>query len=687
MLINTQLFSSEAQHFKRYGYYCPDPPGTLAHYEYWSEQLRRCKEGYSVGGMRITGHHYNYLNFTQIRLKDDTPEGRKEKKKRRSRHKVVDFPSFWDGDYNYFWAADIAHFGIDEQSLEQLNLDYVPLWLDGGHHLVVVKARRKGFSYKNSSMAANIYNTIRNSYVMLCAYDSKYLYPDGIMSMASKNLDFYNKYTAWSKRRQAINKKEHKRSSYFKILDGSGAKVEEGYMSEIRAISFKDNPDAGRGKDADLVIFEEGGAFDNFLASMRAIRPAVEEDGEATGLMIAFGTGGDMEGGTIDLEQLFYGPEAENFMPFDNVWDEGASGTTCGFFFADWQNKKPFMDEHGNTKKEEALEASRKKREQIEQNSRTEDTITSYKTEYPDQPKESFARTTGNIFPVAALNDWKNQILRNDKLMNIGVHGKLVPTAEGIRFTPDPNAKPLLDFPIRRGVSHDGCVTVYQPPYRDSNNQTPFGLYIIMHDPYAFDKSTNSTSAGAAYVVKLPNKFSKPDDMIVASYIARPATQDDYNEVLFNLARYYNAQIAFENDRGDVIGYAKRMKMLHYLIEETDFVDKKNNVNFRALSRSYGMSVGTGPRKGQAEIYLRDWLKTPRGIDEDGNHRLNLHMIYDIGLLRELVLYADGMNADRISALRVGMFYLQDHVSRVLAAEEEEGDDAFDEFFNRTLYR
>ena len=40
--------------------------------------------------------------------------------------------------------------------------------------------------------------------------------------------------------------------------------------------------------------------------------------------------------------------------------------------------------------------------------------------------------------------------------------------------------------------------------------------------------------------------------MIVASYVGRPETQDEYNYNLFLLAKYYNAQIGFENDRGEV---------------------------------------------------------------------------------------------------------------------------------------
>lgn len=98
--------------------------------------------------------------------------------------------------------------------------------------------------------------------------------------------------------------------------------------------------------------------------------------------------------------------------------------------------------------------------------------------------------------------------------------------------------------------------------------------------------------------------------MIVASYIGRPSTQDEYNYNLFLLADYYNAKIGFENDRGDVIGYAKRFRKLNRLIEEVEIIDKKENINIRKLGRNFGVSMGSKERKGQGNIYLRDWLVT-----------------------------------------------------------------------------
>ena len=81
MFKNTIKFSEAAEHFKKYGTYCEDPPDTIGYDKYWDEQERRCKEGYTVDGVRITGPHYFYLNFCQIRLTDS--EKIKEAKEKR----------------------------------------------------------------------------------------------------------------------------------------------------------------------------------------------------------------------------------------------------------------------------------------------------------------------------------------------------------------------------------------------------------------------------------------------------------------------------------------------------------------------------------------------------------------------------------------------------------------------------
>ena len=126
---------------------------------------------------------------------------------------------------------------------------------------------------------------------------------------------------------------------------------------------------------------------------------------------------------------------------------------------------------------------------------------------------------------------------------------------------------------------------------------------------------------------------------------------------MFYLAEYYNCKIGFENDRGNVIEYAKNNHLLDRLEKEFD-VSWNKELERKEVSRGYGINM-TPKRKFQGMIYLRDWLLQVRGVDSKGNSILNLHYIYDLATLEELIRYDPNpkKNFDRVSALLIAMYY------------------------------
>lgn len=665
---NTELFKTEANHFLKHGYYCPDPWGSPAWMQYWKEQLRRCREGYSVAGTHITGDHYGYLNFAQIRLTAEANEEEKVTKSRAAR-KIRTFPDFWDGDFAFFHAKDMA--------------------AARGKHLIVSKARRKGYSYKNGFIAANRYNVEKNSVTVIGAYLKDYLYPDGTMSMAKNYLDFLNEHTGWSKRR-LIDKTDHVKAGY-KQESTPGNWVEKGYKSQIYAVTFNSNPGAARGKDGTLILMDEAGKFPNLKESFMATKPTVEDGIFTTGLIILFGTGGGDDSNWEDFEDMFYDPDPYNLLAFENIWDENATGTRCGFFHPDYWNKPGFMDKQGNSNKKDAINYELSKRNSITKTAKDPKAIDRHVAEYPHTPAEAFLRISGNIFPVKLLQEQYNKVINSGRFKHLAVNGFLTYTDKGIVHRPDPKAKPVLNFPLKSKDDPTGCVTIFQSPYRDPRTgRVPEGVYYICHDPYAYDTPYQTgSSLGVAYVIKNINNISNPADMIVASYVGRPEFQDDYNKNLFMLAEYYNAQIGFENDRGDVIGYAKRFRKLEWLAPEFEMA-YDDKLKKPKMSRTYGMAMGSGKenlKRKQGIIYLRDWLLTPRGTAANGESMLNLHMIFDPGLLLELIKYDENNVTafDRTAAMIVGM-YNQKELVYEKARTVSNVDAALDDLLNRKLF-
>ena len=131
-------------------------------------------------------------------------------------------------------------------------------------------------------------------------------------------------------------------------------------------------------------------------------------------------------------------------------------------------------------------------------------------------PREAFLQQRGNMFPGAALVSWRNELMRTGLHNKMAVSGILVETSTGLLFRPSDKVRPVMKFPHNKSDDVRGCIVMYQAP-AFKQDKIPDDLYFIVHDPYASDGF--GASLGAAYVIKRVNNFSKPDDMIVASYV------------------------------------------------------------------------------------------------------------------------------------------------------------------------
>ena len=129
-----------ANAFREKGFYTMFIEGTKDYYDFWDKERDRCLYGFTTEGkdpITITGYHYFYLNYCPIdRAVDEVlPDGSVQAKRERT------FPAFYDGDYKYFHEIDKAR--------------------RQDKHMIVLKARRKGYSYKAGSMLARNYFFIK----------------------------------------------------------------------------------------------------------------------------------------------------------------------------------------------------------------------------------------------------------------------------------------------------------------------------------------------------------------------------------------------------------------------------------------------------------------------------------------------------------------------------------------------
>lgn len=641
---------------------------------YWDEEERRCNEGIIIPGslkdgklqdIHITGHHYSYLNYKLI-----AHESGSHKSGENIHKNIPSFarkvgrvdnkpPDFWDGDYHYYHAVEIAKkFGMN---------------------LVVDKTRQVGYSQKNSMLATDQFEFYPYSTTLLGGYTEAYVNDKGaILDMAKENVMFLNAHTDFKKNDVTWNNDE--------IISGyryAGENTIYGYKSKILTAVFRTNTGAARGKKGELCIFDEVGKWPNLLESVIATNKILREGNVTTGIMILFGTGGgkryeDFQG----FKEIFYRPLDYWCIPFKNVWDKGLEHTNCGFFHPRYWNFKPYYDENGNSDVATAMKVINEERE-VWKNSGKLETLRLNKSETPICPSESFNFAIDNIYMSEELELHSQQIeLNND--YKIGKHGRILKLDGKLVFRTNEQLKEVYQHKpiesISRKADDDvtGCVTIYDYPFINSEGRIPENMYIICHDPYATDTEAEDLDAkyslGATYVYEVTNKNTAYyGDRLVAKFLGRSNTTDEYNEQLFMLAEYYGIspnQLWYEADRGnDVKSYAKRLNKLAYLCHEAQFDSTKGNNDSKTIY--YGISINrNNNRKKYAASTLKEWLYTIRGYKNDGRPIYNFHYIFDPFLIQQLKIWNMDGNFDSVSALFILMFAIKELEAKNIQVED-----------------
>jgi hypothetical protein len=634
-LDDADKFRPAAKAYEENGYYTPAPKGTREYKKFWSEELRRSRDGYtSPDGEFISGYNYFYLNFCQIIVTKEIRYKDTKGYNRIKKDRVKSFPWFYDYDRAYFDAIEEAE--------------------THGKHLVVLKKRGSGYSFKCASMLCRNFYCFPDSLSIAAASEMEFLTKNGILSKAWEMMDFIDAETAFGKKRQKTDTKMHKRASIVKDIDG--IKTEIGYRSEIMGITMKNDPQKMRGKRAKLILYEEGGHFPNLITTWQIARPSVEDDdGFAYGLMIAFGTGSTDDQDFIGLKDLFYNPEAYNALEIENQWSEYDVDRACGFFVPQYYNMygkdadgREFMDKNGNSNIEVARKFILQEREKIVMSSSDRTAIDRYIIERPLTPEEACLTISTNIFPKKKLLDHLNEIRNNDALRSFKQVGRLEWTKEGtLKWEPDPRIKDLTRYQLKPGEPKEGAIVIWEHP----TDNPPWGLYIAGIDPYDHDKSTTD-SLGSIFIFKRFQDFESFYDLPVAEYTGRPETANEFYENCRRLIKYYNATALYENEKKGLFTYFEQKHAEHMLADQPGTI--KDIIKDTKVQRGKGIHMNK-EIKMWGEGKLKDYL-----IEEFAPGQQNLLKIYSEPLLEELINYNDDGNFDRVIAMMLVMIYREE---------------------------
>lgn len=683
VFVNTHLFNQAAKFFEASDknplnrVYNFDKPGSIGYKSFWREETQRRRRGITapcklyrkdigeynkcttdeerftyLHPLRITGDHYNYLNYGRIN-RTPTKQERFELDrlgKFKQKH-ISGFPRFWDGDY---WNFKTDEFIANNE-----------------FNLAKGKARRKGYSHKRGSQGANTINLNPDVTIVLVAYDLAYLTEPGATSAMLKTcLDWYETHTYWKRGYLSENLEELELG--YKLRNTGNKKY--GFRSKALSVTNRNNPDAAIGKAAIEIDFEESGKNPELQATLNVTMSATEVGDEKVGTIRVYGTGGSKGENWIDFSNTYFNPGLNNMMPFENVWDQGLRHLVCGFFHPQIWNYEPHMDEDGNSYLVKSFVIDKADKD-IKKKLLAADDYATYCSQRANCPGEAFNIATENIFSSLELNEHikfvraneSTAIYREGQFENVikkDIDGSIKSnkveffTNDQLRDKGERVHPYIINVPFKKDDDVFGAWRIFQEPKRYSG-LIPDNLYYVVVDSVGKDKTikevTTKNSLNAIYVLSYPNDLGVPGDTIQAIYIGR---RDDSQEACsietLKACEYYNAKALPETDRGTVVNDFKRWNKTHRLIKNPLAV--LNNKVSDSNINEYGVYIGEGDNAVTGIIQLKHWLYEIVNVNKDGTYVYRLHYIPDLPTLLELQQYSIKGNFDRISALRVLTF-------------------------------
>nr|DAT71969.1 MAG TPA: Terminase large subunit [Caudoviricetes sp.] len=387
---------------------------------------------------------------------------------------------------------------------------------------------------------------------------------------------------------------------------------------------------------------------------------------------ILAGTGGEVEL-SKDAQEMFSDPDTYNLLVMDwdilnrramkgKTWKErkwamfvpgqmANSGVKRTIGLGDYLGKPD--DKKLNKIKIDAtdFEASTNKLNEERKKLSTKDRVayTSHTMFYPFTIDDCFLSSSQNLFPVEYAIKHKNDLLESGQYSGMLCDVFL---ESGNKLGTTKSNKQLAGFPFSGGVI-DAPVQIFEMP--QSNRFDDF-IYVAGQDPYKQAKS-DTPSLGAFYVFKRRVGIRDPYAYrIVASYVSRPSSIDQFCRTCEVLQKGYGAICLMENADQMYEQYLNRksgMPASFFLFAGEAIANKYVKAGSRQNSK-----LGLYPTPGNQNLLFSCvvdycWQDFVIGYDDQTGLDITvkgIELIDDIALLDEIIQYKPGLNVDRIIA-------------------------------------
>jgi hypothetical protein len=596
-------------------------PNSVEYFQFWKDQKQKILQGYKPnGGQWIPGNYYFYLNFSKI-------HGLLPGAKRKS----MISPLYRDQDHEYYMEVQWAKHGdgLDNK---------------GGYGIIVLKARRKGFSFMNANILLHEWVCYPHSENGLGAQREDY-----VQDFRKKMLLSYNELPPQLQNKILHNNEELFMSGYKEKENGIW--IERGTKSLIH-FRVMEKPNAFRGTSLNYMVFEEAGEFLKLMRSYQSSEDCFKEGDQFFGTPIIGGTSNNMEVESDDYMDMYHNAQNFNLKP---VFIKASK--VFGSFF-------DMSTGVSNVKGAEEFIKAEADRRKATGNLQS---YYSYLQENPLEVEHAFFKSGSTPFDLEKINKQIANIRTNNQFNRVqkgrlewgrDKDGKEVFGSTPVFITEQDD--------IARGHTvvmnnHDDEVypfEIVEQPLTGIKN-----AHLSAVDPYHVDdeleemkkklSDQKDRSLGCMCVYRRFVGQNTIGELPVAFYTDRPYSKEKFYENCLMLAILYDSQVLVEYNDDGFLKYFIDHKMTRYLKERPRSADSP----WSQVTNRYGIHMKSFQKKLLTEL-VDEYVKK------------HWEDIYFMKLLNELCVYGK-KNTDRVMAFGMALIHDMDATKKVVDKKDE----------------
>jgi len=620
--VSADLFISESRKFKQQNVYCTAPFKSRDFIDYWDDQKKKCRKGVLIkdndNTWYLTREYYMWLNFLPIFNKEIQQFG---------------FADIRDAQY---------HMALYE-ILAELNYK----------HVAILKKRQIASSYYHMAKLINQQWFEAGVTLKIGASLKDYINEKGSWKFLDEYAAFLNEHTAWY--RPMNPSKVMMWQQKIEVRKGD-RKTEVGLKGTIQAMSFEKDPTNGVGGPVKYFFHEEAGIAPKMDQTYEYMRPAMRSGLVTTGMFIAAGSVGDLSQ-CNPLKKMIEKPSDNDIYAVEtNLIDSKGTIGMSGLFIPEQWSMPPYIDEFGNSKVTEALEAL-DDQFAIWKKELDPETYQLRISQHPRNIEEAFANRTVSVFPTHLLTAQQRRIEDKEYAYEFL---DIVTDENGKPVAKPTNKLPIMEFPVTKNTEDKtGSLVVWERPVADPT----FGMYYASIDPVSEGKTTTSDSLCSIYIVKASVEVTKISGVETETYIEQSkivaawcGRYDDINKThqkLELIIEWYNAWTLIENNISLFIQYMISRKKQRYLVPKSQIMFLKDLGANANVFQEYGWKNTGSLFKSHLLSYAIEYCKEEIDVETktDGTivrTKYGIERIPDPMLLKEMREYTEGLNVDRL---------------------------------------